>query len=106
MDGTQPCTADDADAEHQQDSPRRDGPETLRHRERDERSQDDSEQRNGWTYFALASTVSAAVVIASVAAAIVISGSGAQEGLWSEGSLVTSPLTASHFACGTPPTRK
>ena len=50
-------------------------------------------------------TVNAAVVIASVAVAIVTSGSGAQKGLWSEGNLVMSPFTASHFACGTPPTQ-
>ena len=39
-------------------------------------------------YLDLASTVRAAAVMASVAAAMVGSGSGAQNGLWSEGSLV------------------
>src|SRR5690606_20222805 len=48
---------------------------------------------------------SAAAVIASVAVPITASGSGAQKGLWSEGSLPLS-AAASHFALGTPPTQK
>src|SRR6185437_7715084 len=48
----------------------------------------------------------AASVIASVAVEITASASGAQKGLCSDGSFKVSPLTASHLACGTPPTQK
>ena len=43
-----------------------------------------------------ASTDSAAVVIASTAVAITASASGAQKGLWIDGSLVMSPFAAVH----------
>src|SRR4051794_2307334 len=46
------------------------------------------------------------MVIASVAVEITVSASGAQNGEWSEGSLVSSPPAASHLAFGTPPTQK
>src|SRR3954470_691059 len=49
---------------------------------------------------------SAATVIASVAVAITASASGAQNGLCSDGSLVSSPPAASHLALGVPPTQK
>src|SRR3954471_19145718 len=52
------------------------------------------------------STPSAAVTIASDAVSITASASGAQNGLCSEGSLVSSPPAASHFSFGTPPTQK
>ena len=48
---------------------------------------------------------SAAAVIASVAVPITASASGAQKGLWSEGSASLPACAASHFAFGTPPTQ-
>src|SRR3546814_14613771 len=55
---------------------------------------------------ALSNTPIAAVTMASVAVEMVGSGSGAQKGLCSEGSLEASPPAAFHFSSGTPPTQK
>lgn len=52
------------------------------------------------------STASDALVIASTAVEITASASGAQKGLWIDGSLVMSPLAASHLSLRTPPTQR